>query len=317
MKKINKLIPILIGAILVLTLGLFNVITRFHSSYDGFAYNEKYTITDVQQNSPAEKAGMLKGDQIKTYKGKKTGDTKSFTPLEVSEVGENVEFTVDRNGEEKTLMLHLESQPAKELLFTIGIFILSLVFVLSGIFAQYKAESTLSFIYALFTLVVGVLFSTQMQIQNNVIVTIYLICYFLLPSLLMHFLMIFPHKSSFLDRKFKWMLLYVPSVTISIIYLLFYFLNLDVTNNPLQYTLEVVYFGYLLAALVIILIKYFKARTDFRKKSGLNLIVLATIIGVVILMLGGIFFKAIIFLSVVVPVLMAAAILKQSQTIFN
>ncbi len=317
MKKNSNLIPLFIGAVLVLAMGLYNIITLFNSSYDGFSYNKDYIITNVQPNSPAEKAGMLKGDQIKTCNGKIIDNTNSFIPLEDSEIGENIEFTIERNGEERTLLVHLESQPVKEILFAIGIFILSLAFLSSGVFTHYKVESELSLIFALFSLVVGFLFSTQMHIQNNVLVTIYLICYFLLPSLLMHFLLIYPHKSSFLDRKFKWILLYIPSAAISIIYLVFYFLNLDVTNNPLQYTLEVFYFGYLIAALVLGLVKYFRANADFRKKSGLNLIVLATVIGVAILILGGLFMKGIVFISVIVPVLMSIATIKQAQIELN
>ncbi len=317
MKKNNNLITLYIGALIVLVVGVYNIITTFNQPYDGFSYNRNYTIVNVQPNSPAEKAGMLKDDQIKSGNGITFSDLKEFTPLPDSEVGDVVELIIDRNGEEKTLHMLIEPQPLTNLLYACGIFALALAFLLCGVFAHYKVKSKLSFLFALFSLVVGFLFSTQMHIQNNVLITIYLICYFVLPSLLMHFLLTYPHKSSFLDQKLKWLLLYIPAIVISVIYLLFYFLNLNVTDNPVQYALEAIYFAYLVAAVVLVLVKFFRASTDFRKKSGLNLIALATVVGVAILILGGLFNNGIVFISVIVPVLMSIATIKQAQIELN
>ena len=67
-------------------------------------------IEEVEENSPADKAGLKKGDKILSINGKEVEDSTHFKyELYKLKVGEKVKITVDRNGKDKTLTVTLGS----------------------------------------------------------------------------------------------------------------------------------------------------------------------------------------------------------------
>jgi len=314
MNKKHFLIPVIAVSILVLIFGIYNFLSSFNTAFLGVSYNKDYVVTRVAPNSTAEKAGILKGDQLKTYNGQKLSESTPFEKQESYTIGNEVEFTAERNGEAKSFQIILESQfvNAKSNYFVY--LVMSLIFLLSGLFVHYKVKSGLSLLYAIFTITVGFLFCAFAIGQNKILIVLYYFCYFFLPALLTHFLLSYPYKSSFLNQKIKSSIyLYLPSTLLSLLYSVLYLLEIDITNNPLNYVLMVIYFGYLLTSLIIIVVKYFRASSEFRQEKGLLLILLATVTGLAVLTLGQLFNEYFILLAVATPVLMSIAILKQTQ----
>ncbi len=67
-------------------------------------------IEEVEKNSPADKAGLKKGDKILSINGKEVEDSTHFKyELYKLKVGEKVKITVDRDGKEKTITVTLGS----------------------------------------------------------------------------------------------------------------------------------------------------------------------------------------------------------------
>lgn len=74
-----------------------------------FAYSgEGVKIAGVSDDSPAAKAGMLKGDVIKAFNGKEVKNLKDYSNyLKAHQPGDTVKFTIERDGKEKDVKITL------------------------------------------------------------------------------------------------------------------------------------------------------------------------------------------------------------------
>ncbi len=80
----------------------------------GTKVTEGAYVAKVESGTPAEKAGLAKGDVITAVNGTKlTGKTALGDVLSTVNVGDTVTLTVDRSGETKTLTATLAERPAQ------------------------------------------------------------------------------------------------------------------------------------------------------------------------------------------------------------
>lgn len=80
---------------------------------------EGVIISDVQENSPAEKGGIKAGDIVVEYNGKPVRDVNHLRNIVAqTKAGEKAEVKVLRDGKEKTLTIEIGEQPAE--LFATG-----------------------------------------------------------------------------------------------------------------------------------------------------------------------------------------------------
>jgi len=77
-----------------------------------FAYSgEGVKIGGVSDDSPASKAGLVKGDVIKAFDGKAVKNLKDYSNyLKEHQPGDTVTFTIERNGEKKDVKLTLSER---------------------------------------------------------------------------------------------------------------------------------------------------------------------------------------------------------------
>jgi len=69
-------------------------------------------IAQVYKNSPADKCGLMEGDVITNFDGKKIDSTNTLKNIVAStNIGKNIEIKVIRNGEKKSLNLTIVEQP--------------------------------------------------------------------------------------------------------------------------------------------------------------------------------------------------------------
>ncbi|HYY27994.1 MAG TPA: PDZ domain-containing protein, partial [Chthoniobacterales bacterium] len=70
-------------------------------------------VTDVTPGSPAEKAGIIRGDVIRTVNGYEVKDTLALVNrIAEADVGSNLTIDLVRDGENKTVVAKVTEQPA-------------------------------------------------------------------------------------------------------------------------------------------------------------------------------------------------------------
>jgi len=69
------------------------------------------TISEVVENSPADQAGLKAGDTIVAIDGEKVSEWSEMVFIIQNRVGEELELTVNRNGEEKIFMITPKMDP--------------------------------------------------------------------------------------------------------------------------------------------------------------------------------------------------------------
>lgn len=307
------LAPVIVVITLVITAGIFNLISAFNFVYSGMYYDGNCKVTKVVTNSPAEKAGVLVGDSLLTYNGEKLTANITLGEQDGYKIGNKVEFRAERNGEIKSFQVVLEPEPAAFDMQYIGLFAMGLIYMLCGLFAHFNVKSKLSLLFVLFTMVVGFLLGTQLIIANKIILTIYIVFNSFMPALLMHFLLIFPPKSKFLSKKINTLYLYLPSLAILLAELPFVFPGTYESNMFINIIIVVLYIGYIIAVLLTLIVKYIKAATEYRKKGGGTLLLISIIIGLAVLVAAIFSQTNFIWFAVVSPVLIGLSIIKQAR----
>ena len=82
--------------------------------YFGVSNGEGVLVTEVMEEGPAEKAGLLAGDVIVSYAGEETDDVDELIEaVRETEAGEGVEIEVIRNKHPRTLRAEIAAMPRK------------------------------------------------------------------------------------------------------------------------------------------------------------------------------------------------------------
>jgi membrane-associated protease RseP (regulator of RpoE activity) len=107
----------------------YGIMPGFHRMYRGdygdlerrYADAQGVLVADVYVDSPAEKAGIIRGDIITAVDGVATSSPAEIAgALEGYEYGDTVEITLLRGGEEMTLSLKLETRIGRPLVGIVG-----------------------------------------------------------------------------------------------------------------------------------------------------------------------------------------------------
>ena len=276
---------LLIMAVLFIIWGVLGLMDSENYAYSGYNTDGNNSITQVREGSPAESAGMQIGDVMKSFDGILVTDSKSFSERERTEIGEVIEIVIDRNGEEQTLQVTYSELPDKNKILNLLAFIIGLVFVLLGIYVHFKKKTDLTLAFSLFALCFGFVWFNGPNIGpgilNEIVNSIDIaIVMFAIVSLAI-FTLKYPPVSSFLNGG-KNRLIYVPSALIVIIIWILNFTNPDSTsslNITIRLLFGVIIIFYFGLALLTLIKKYAQANTEDRKSSGLNLMLLGTVLG--------------------------------------
>ncbi len=90
----------------------FRTVTPDLAAQAGYQRNTGVVILSVQEGSPADQAGLMVDDIIISFQGEEvTVDTQLIKMLWNHQVGEEVELTLLRGGEEKTVIVRLGERP--------------------------------------------------------------------------------------------------------------------------------------------------------------------------------------------------------------
>lgn len=112
--EINKKRPKLLAVIIILTIigGLWGIISSFpfFTLYNsikqgGITVSDKVSIQQVQPNTPASEAQLMKGDTIVSINGKGIASSSEFVNISNANQGKEVSIVFIRNGSTQTVQL--------------------------------------------------------------------------------------------------------------------------------------------------------------------------------------------------------------------
>ncbi|HEX9826687.1 MAG TPA: PDZ domain-containing protein [Flavobacteriaceae bacterium] len=274
-----------IAAVLFIIWGILGLMDAKNYSYSGYSTDGNNKIIQVKEGSPAEAAGMQVGDVIKSYDGISVIDSKAFSKRKRTEIGQTVEIVVDRNGEEQALQVTYTTLPDKNNTLNMSAFIMGLLFIVLGLYVDLKKKTALSFAFAVFAVFFGFIWFNGPYINpgflNEFVDSISIALIMFAFVALARFILQYPPESSFLNGgNSRWT--YVPAAVMVLIIWILNFAQPDSTST-LKVTLRtlfgvviIFYFG---LALITLIRKYSKASAEERKSSGLNQMLLGTVLG--------------------------------------
>ena len=330
-----------IVAILYIIWGILGILDYKNLVYAGYQVDSDRKIYLVDEGSPADIAGMKEGDIIKDVIRESdeliTTEKKPLSERGRSKIGEKREYVVDRNGEILTLQFTLGPTTTKKKVYRVIYYMMGLIFVLSGIYTNYRVKSDLSLTYATFAVFFAYFFAVFFPISPYIgsgslsrIINGFIISFELISlSVLVHFLFKYPPVSNFIKKGNNRIWPYVPVILVLVIgwiSILFFPGKENISNQIFNASFVFFPFIYFIWSLVIIIRKFVKANSEIRKTSGLNLIlwggcigIASTFISIIISFItsdsalsGGAYLGLLI---IAIPVFFMLALLKQNKSI--
>lgn len=278
---------ILIAGVLFIIWGVLGLMDAKNYTYSGYNTDDNWKVIKIEEGSPAEMSGLQLGDVIKSTGGISVTDTKALNKRQRAEIGETREIVVDRNGEEASLQLTYTKMIDKDRTNNIIGFILGLLFILLGIYANNKHKTALSSAFAVFAVCFGFLFMNGPYLASITLSTIVgiissAVFLFSFTALAIYMLRYAP-ESSFLSSKNS-KLIYVPMLVLLVVIVVLEVLQPDrsgTLNMVTRLLFGIFIIGYFIIALVTLIKKYSKASSEEKSNKGLNLMLLGVIIGIV------------------------------------
>ncbi len=277
---------ILLVTAALLIWGLLGVLDVSNRTFTGFLTDGNNNITQVLENSPAEAAGFVRGDRIRTNGGIPVEDTRAITARIRPSVGEERTFQIERDDQIVDLELTYAALPIDQRLTAFGAILIGLSFLVFGVWAYLSEPNAKTGLLALLgfafapTLLVGPY--VESPLWRNVVVTIVLVIELFAFVFLAHFLITFPKSISEFLRKKQITVLYGPAVLMSLIVIWASVVRPEGTSlfNIVFRTLFGVFLvGYFGLALIAMLRGYFKTPSGERTRKGMNLLLLGTAVG--------------------------------------
>jgi len=289
-QKYNPLLIVL--GVLFTVWGILGMMDAKNYIYDGFSTDGNNTVTEVDANSPAEAAGIQVGDVIKSYGGIPIENNKELSKMERAKIGETRNYVMDRAGEEVSVDITYAPQLQKDKTLNIIGFLMGLVFIFIGLYANSRFKNALSFAFAVFAVFFGFNFFGGPYFGpgflGQIISALGLTIILLSIAFLALYMFRYPPESKVLSSKNGMNWLFVPAVIVIVFFWVVILLQPDGTsflNTAIRLLIGafvILYFG---TALVTLIRKYAGATPEQRKSTGLNLMLIGTILGLVPILL--------------------------------
>lgn len=278
----------MIAALVCLGIGVLGLRDVGKRPYAGFEAARDFNVVRVRAGSPADEAGLEVGDVIKVIGGIPVQDSKARWRQPRPEIGETRTYCVKRAGEIQEVDITFTAQPSTDYLRTgLGI-VVGLCFLGFTLWAYLTAPSASTVLLALFGLCFGLEFFPSPYSHNftlrslaEALGVVVIVAGF---AFLIHYLMLFPRRRGLLDRPWGLYLIYLPAALMALFMLSVILVQPDFTSRfrLLMSVVSLIFIvGYFGGALVTIFFAYLRSNDEERAASGLGLMLVGTVIGLV------------------------------------
>ncbi|MDN5205503.1 PDZ domain-containing protein [Fulvivirgaceae bacterium BMA10] len=255
---------------LVLTLTLIAISWRYFTyiSLDqigtiGIETDSNQIITHVAKGSPADRAGILAGDEILSVKGIK--------PDERPGNNQPIEYNIRRNDTDITISLVSAEASRDQVTMTRILGIMGMIILIVGLITFFQTRNTLSFIFFLYCFTMGFHWGyfpsvVSMQVQN-VLTSVYLFISIFTGSFILHFALLFPEPRKSAKKMY---LIYAPGIIGIVFFMATLFHKYLI---PAFYLSEFILSTlYTIMGYIILIRTYVKTLSNKRKQLGLTII---------------------------------------------
>jgi hypothetical protein len=273
------------GALLAIW-GILGWIDVGNLAQGGWAEDGNNTVTQVLPGSPSEAAGLRVGDHILSVGGIARTDAGAAARRGRPDVGETWEFVVERDGATTSVPVTFgELVPERKLLAHANQ-VLGFCFLGFTLWAFVQRQSAATLTLAITGTLLSAGFFGGHYFENysarsisNALTTILV---FLGVPALLHFLLVFPTRSAFLERGNAKLILYGPGLAVGLFIAYRILATPEATsamNNFTTIFVGVVLAVYLISCIVTAYKSYSGASAEERADQGLNLMLVGTVAG--------------------------------------
>lgn len=277
---------LLVFAVVVAIYAILGWLDVKNYAQGGWATTPDNTVTQVLSGSPAEAGGLQVGDKIVSLGGIAVTDAAAQAERGRPEVGETWEFVVERDGATVSLDVTFGEPVAERKFLAHAGFLVGFCFLIFTVRAFMREQTASTQALALagilfsFVFIVGPYFGSPMlRSVDNAITTLLV---WLGVASILNFLLV--HLRSGGNK-----LIYVPGLAVGLFIAWRILARPEATdslNNLTNVFVGVVAAFYLIAALVTVYRSYAGATSSERESSGLKLMMIGTVIGLLPPLIG-------------------------------
>ncbi|MEW6211477.1 MAG: PDZ domain-containing protein [Acidobacteriota bacterium] len=275
-------------AIAVFIWGVMGALDITNIPYDGYSLSPKYTVTNVQPDSPAEQAGLKVGDEVTRIDGIPIDDTIRLTVRDRPAPNTAGTVTVRRGDAEETFSITYATMPTINIVTVFGAATLTgLLFLILGLMAYLRNPTRLSAMFCVLSLMFAAAMFNNPYFQSSVTRRIaagaLAIITGILLGAILDYCLNFPRaKKIIADR--AWLRITAYSITTSLGVALATISIVTPVMTPVRQQIlslatSIVFGGALLLAVIGVIHSFVKATKEERSATGLTLMLGGVIIG--------------------------------------
>ena len=286
-----KRVAFLAAAIIALVFGALAALEVENRTYTGYRVSDEGRVLRVDHDSPGAAAGLRVGDVIKSLNGVPVANRKELQELQRRAPAAGAwHMEVERNVEAVRLTISPTGLPTSEIRLARTRSLLGLFFLGFPFWAWFKSPDSPALLLAVFGLSFGFLLMGAPSFQSpgvrSVLDGVAILALYTGMTALVHFLLAFPSRRRFLDRRWAGVVLYGPALIVVLV-------SVGTLNLPIEIIsrnvlgMASILFGalYFLSAIVLLIWRYVAASRADRANHGLGIMLLGMLAAFVPLLL--------------------------------
>jgi hypothetical protein len=276
-------VAFLAAAIIALVFGALAALEAENRTYTGYRVSDGSRVLRVDHDSPGAAAGLRVGDVIQSLNGMPAANRTELQELQRRAPAAGAwRMEVERDSETVRLEISPTGLPANEIRLARTRSLLGLFFLGFPFWAWFTSPDSPALLLAIFGLSFGFLLMGAPYFESPVVRSVLdgvaILVLYTGMTALVHFLLAFPSRRPFLDRRWAPVVLYGPALIVVLVSVGTLNLSFEIISRNLLGMLSTILGGaYFLSAIVLLVWRYVAASRAERARHGLGMMLAGTL----------------------------------------